>query len=70
MMHTHFDSGSARACSRFCAANLADIEYFRRHHHASDTAPEPGCFACEEQKRAMENKRQQQERLLQAKMGR
>lgn len=69
-MHYHHDSGSARQCSRFCAANQAAREYYAQHHHAQDTAPEAHCLACAEQKHDMDGKRRQQERLLSERMER
>lgn len=60
-MHTHGTQQQANACSHLCASNYRDRAYYGKHGHYQDEAPVTGCFACKEQQRRAEEKRQAEE---------
>lgn len=59
-MHHHDTVQSARGCSRFCAQNQADREYYQKHGHYRED-PRDNCPACRELKRRAEDKRKAEE---------
>ena len=59
-MHMHGTMQAANKCARFCAANQADKEYYRKHHHYRE-GPSAGCSACKDIRDRAEEKRREEE---------
>lgn len=57
-MHQHGTMQAANRCARFCAANEADKEYYRKHRHYREV-PTAGCLACKDLKDKVEAKRRE-----------
>lgn len=60
-MHRYSTQQSANKCSRFCAANVRDREYYEKHGHCQDEAPVTGCFTCKDQQQRAEDRRKREE---------